>query len=176
MFAFPMLTPVTWAEAVVCPAGIVTVVDTVAFVVSLLVRVTVTAEAGAEGSVTAKLAVPPNCTVVLAGSPIAPTLCTVTFAVASGIKGSRLAWSTVLPGDPPVTWILTAVWPDVKVAFDGTEATLELSELRFTVTPEAGAFAERFRVMFWFCAPVRVNVPGLKLTVATTSTDALADT
>jgi hypothetical protein len=76
---------------VVLPARIVTDAgDTVTFVVSLLLSVTVTPPAGAgAGKVTVSAADCPRFTLML-GILIAPALCTITEAVASGIFGSAL--------------------------------------------------------------------------------------
>ena len=57
--------------------------------------------------------------------------------------GAALAWIEVEPVETPVTATVALVAPDAKVTLDGTVATPVLSELKFMVTPLAGAGAER---------------------------------
>ena len=77
---------------VVAPAAIVTVPgEMVTRVVSLLVRVIVTALEAGWAMLTGKAAVPPSDTVGFAGSTIPIGACTVTLPVASGIKVELLA-------------------------------------------------------------------------------------
>ena len=95
MLADPKLTPLTCGcvDGVVCPAAMLTLVgDTVTFVVSLLLRVTVTPPAGAAvPSVTANCADWLGPTVMPEGSVIVPGAATVTLAVVSATFGRALA-------------------------------------------------------------------------------------
>jgi hypothetical protein len=150
--AEPTFTPRTvgCVAGVVAPAAIVTVAGvTVTLLVSELLSVTVVPEAGAAwGKVIAKDVVAPRPTLTLAGRPIAPAVATVTFAVASGMKGVALAWITVVPSVSEVTGTFAVVEPAAKFTVAGTVATAVLLELRLTVTPPGGAAAESVRVRF----------------------------
>lgn len=61
-----------------------------------------------------------------------------------------------------------------KVTVDGTVAMLVLVELRLTVRPPAGAFADRVRVKFCEEFTPTVDVAGEKVTVAVPLTDCVA--
>jgi hypothetical protein len=146
----PKLTPVTkgCVPGVVAPPGILTLAGTVAVVGSELTRVTVIPVAGAfDGRDTLRAAVPPKATANVDGKVIVPALWTVTFAVASGMLGSELAWITADPKAAPVTGTRTVLVPAANVAVDPTVA-FPLLELRFTVRPVAGAFADSVSVRF----------------------------
>lgn len=69
----------------------------------------------------------------------------------------------------------TLVVPAVKVTVDGTVATPVLSELKFMVTPLAGAGAERINETKRLAVPVIVKDAGKKLSVAVTCTVWLAE-
>jgi hypothetical protein len=178
-FAVPRLRPVTWGcvPGVVCPARMVTVPgETVTLEVSLLVSVIVTFEAACEGKVTARAADPPNPSVVLDGSVIAPALCTVTLAVAFGTFGTLvLAVMVVEPGATPVTATVVVFVFAAKVTEDGTVANAGLPEARLTIRPPAGAGAERFSARFCEEPALIVRLCGEKLMVAATCTVWLAD-
>jgi hypothetical protein len=58
----------------------------------------------------------------------------------------------------------------------GTAATAVLLELRFTLIPPTGAFADSVRVRCCVAVPITVMVVGEKVTVAFTCTGALAVT
>ena len=152
MLAEPMLTAVTvgCVVGVVAPAAMVTLAaDTVTFVVSLLVKATVTPPAGAgTGRVTAYGMDWPIATEAFAGRPMVPALTTFTVAVVSGTFGEELPWITVEPMLTPVTGTLTVVVPAPKVTLAGTVAVLGLVDVRLMVKPPAGAAADRVRVRF----------------------------
>jgi hypothetical protein len=149
--------------------------EMVTFEVSLLDSVIVRALGAGVARLTAKVAVPPSPTVGFEGRVIDPGAWSVTLAVVSGIYGVLLAWITVLPGATPVTGTATLLVPPVNVTVVGTVATAALLELRLTVTPAAGALAERFSVRFCVAVPTTVRLCCVKFTVAFTCTGALAD-
>ena len=161
----------------VCPAAIETVVGvTLTLVGSELLSVTVTALAGATGSVTAKGADPPNPTVTPAGRPMDPAATTVTAAVVLGTFGaSVLAVMVVEPNPTAVTGTVRLVAPAAKLTLAGTVATLGALELKLIVKPLAGAAPDRFNVRLCVTSPVMVTVGGAKLMVAFTWTVALAE-
>ena len=134
----------------VSPLAIETVAgDTVTRVLSLLDNVTVRAVgAGADKETTNGVADAPIVSVLLAGTPTFPPLTTVTVVVASAMNGVALAWITAVPSDTEVTGTLTLVADAGKVTVPGTVATPGVAELRFTINPDAGAGAERFRTTF----------------------------
>jgi hypothetical protein len=72
---------------------------------------------------------------------------TVTLAVAELRLGAD-AVMTEVPAVTPATGTLTEVAPARIVTDDGTVATAVLPELILTVTPPAGADAERVKVRF----------------------------
>lgn len=112
---------------------------------------------------------------MLAGTPTAPLLCTVTLAVVSAIFGSALAWITVDPNATPVTGTLTVVAPEPKDTVAGTVAVAGVLELTLMVMPPAGAAADRVSVRFCVVNPAMIRLGGVKLTVAVTCTEALLD-
>jgi hypothetical protein len=177
MLALPIFTPFTWVDAVVCPAGTVTLgAPSVTFVVSLLTRFTVTADGGADGRVTVKVALPPNCTAVLAGSPIEPPLCTVTLVVVLGRFGA-VVLAVIVTGPPsatPVTGTFTVLVPAAITTLAGTVATAVLPEVRLIVIPPVGALADRFSATFCVTNPLIVTVGEPNVIVAATVTGALA--
>lgn len=149
MLAVPGLTPVIWgcATGVVWPAAMTTVAgEMVRVLVSLLDRVTVTAEGAACGRVTANAVELPIPTVGLEGTPIVPAVATVMLAVVLGRFGAAvLAVMVLAPNPTPVTTTLAEVAPVAKLTLAGTVATVGVPELRFTVKPPAGAGPERLR-------------------------------
>ena len=149
--------------------------ETVAFVVSVLVSVTVTppAPAGPDKE-TAIGADWPGDNDRFDGSPIAPRTATVTVAVVSGRFGKELAWIVAVPAAMLVTGTLTLVEPPGMVTVAGTVATLVLLELRLTVTPLLGAGDDRVSVRFCVAIPLIVRVGGVKLSDAVTSTEPLS--
>jgi len=82
------------------------------------------------------------------GTLIVP-LTTVTLAVASAMFGALARIVTGPPCATPVTGTGTLVEPAGITTVAGTVATPVLLELTFSVTPPAGAGAERVRVRFW---------------------------
>ena len=113
---------------------------------SLLANVTVRAEgAGADKATVSVFAVAPIVSVLLAGTTTFPPLRTVTVVVASAMNGVALAWITAVPSETDVTGTFTLVADAGKFTVPGTVATPGVAELRFTVNPDAGAGAERFR-------------------------------
>jgi len=78
-----------------------------------------------------------------------------------------------LPRAVSVTGVVVA--PAEKVAIDGTVAMLALVELRLTVRPPAGAFADRVRVKFCDEFKPTVEVEGERVTVAVPFTDCVAE-
>lgn len=85
----------------------------------------------------------PLITATVAGPPLTGAL-TVTLAVVSAIF-APLAWITVEPPETPVTGTFTLLTPALMKTVDGTVATPGLEELRFSVTPAAGAGPEMNR-------------------------------
>jgi hypothetical protein len=141
--ADPSLSPVTWGCEVgkVCPAGIVTVVASRLTVeASSLAKVTVRPPAGAgDDRLTAKSVGWLSDTVMPVGKVIAPKFDTVTFAVASGRLGRRLAWITADPALTPITAKVPVVLPAGNVMLAGiVTIPLGFAE-RLTTTPLAGA-------------------------------------
>jgi hypothetical protein len=149
--------------------------ETVAFVVSLLARVTVTppVPAGADKE-TAIGADWPGVNERLAGSEIEPRVVTVTVAVVSARFGKELAWIVAVPPATLVTGTLTVVEPARMVTIAGTVAALVLLELKLTVMPPLGAGDERVNVRFCVAIPLIVRVGGVKLSDAVTSTEPLS--
>ena len=82
----------------------------------------------------------------------------------------------VVPDDPPVMLTVALVEPAVNVAVAGRLAVPGFAELRLTVTPLAGAAADRFKVILCVAPPATVTLCGEKLTAAVTATGWLADT
>jgi hypothetical protein len=164
MLAEPVLTPLTagWFAGVVWPARIVMLAgEIVSLVVSLLVRAIVRSADAGLARLTANAVDLPMPTVRLDGSVTVAGADTVTFSVASAISGVLLAWITAEPAATAVTTKVAVLWPEVKVTVEGTVATLVLLELTFTVTPDAGAGADRLRVTFWGPVPVMVRLLGV---------------
>jgi hypothetical protein len=89
--------------------------------------------------------------------------------------GRALAWIKVEPVATPVTATVALVAPPAIVTLAGTVATPGLPELRFIVTPSAGAGTERINETNFLDDAVSVNVPGKKLSVAVTRTCWLAE-
>lgn len=136
-----------------------------------LVKVTVTPVAGAGAGKEIVNGVDwPRPRLMFEGREIAPALTMFTVAVESAMFGKELACRTVEPSVKAVTGAVTLVEPCAKVAVAGTVATPTLLELRLTVSPPAGAGADRFRVMFCVVRPVIVMEPGAKLTLAVVCT------
>jgi hypothetical protein len=148
--------------------------DTCTLEVSLVVTVMVVWTGAGAGSETPNVTDCPSETAVVVGTRSAPALCTVTLAVASGMLGKALAWTIAFPNAAPVTGTLTVVAPWMNVALAGTVAIAVLLDERLTVTPPAGAAAERVRIRFWVTNPEMVREDGVKFTVALTCTVALA--
>jgi len=149
-----------------------TVGDTVAFVVSLLLRVTVTPPAGAaDGSVTVNAAEWASPTVTFDCKLIPPAVTTLTLAVVLAMEVA-LALITIgaEPNVTPVTGTLTLVAPDANVTVEGTVAIWVFVELRFTVRPDAGAGPERVNVRFCVVGPTMVRLLGEKPMLAVTWT------
>jgi hypothetical protein len=135
--------------------------ETVTLVISLLTSATLTPPGGAGvPSVTGNGADWLGPTVIFEGRLIAPGAVTVTLAVVSGTLGSALAWMVVEPPLTPVTGTVTLLAPVAKFTVGGTVATLELSELRLTVRPPAGADADRVRATFCVAVPEMEMVAG----------------
>jgi hypothetical protein len=144
--------------------------------VSLLASVMVTATGAGAPKLTANVAVPPNPTVALVGNTIVPGAWTVTLEVAAGMFGRLLALIVADPAATPVTGTVTLLVPPVNWTVAGTVAAAVLLELTLTVTPAAGAFADRVSVRFCVVFIGTVRVCCVKLTVAFTCTGALDDT
>src|SRR5579864_4847854 len=179
MLAAPKFTPVTWgcAAGVVCPAAMVMLLgDIVTFVVSLLLSATVTPPAGAAvPRVTANAADWLGPTVTLEGSVMVPGATTVTLALASAMLGRALAWMVAAPGATPVTVTVALLAFAAKLTVAGTVAAAVLLELKLTLTPPAGAGADRFKVRFCVPVPVILMLAGEKVAVAATCTVWLAE-
>lgn len=116
--------------------------------VSLLANVTVRAVGAGADKEIANGVDAPSVRVLLAGTKTLPPPWTVTVVVASAMNGVALAWITAVPSETVVTGTLTLVADAGKVTVLGTWATPGVAELRFTVNPDDGAGAERFRVTF----------------------------
>jgi hypothetical protein len=174
IFAEPKPIPLTigWVSGVVLPVAIVTLEgETVTFVLSLLLSVTVTPPAGAGvPSVIGNAADWLGPTETLAGRLIAPGGITVTLAVTSPTFGRELAWITVVPTATAVTWTTVLVAFAAKFAVAGTVATFVLLELRLMVKPPAGAGDESSNVSDCATPAVMVAVLEKKLSVAVTLT------
>jgi hypothetical protein len=147
----------------------------VTFVTSLLTRLIVTPPVGAGADrVTGNAADWPGPTVILDGRMMVPGLTTLTVALVSAISGKALAWIVVSPSATLVTGTVTLEALPGKMTLDGTVATAGFKELKFMVSPTAGAGAERFSVRFCVAIPLIVRLMGKKLIVAVTLTVALA--
>ena len=173
MLAVPKLTPVTCGAVAGCvdPAGIMTLAgETLTFVASLLVSVTVTPPVGAGvGNVTWKAADCPRATLTLAGSEMAPEAWTVTLAVALGMS-CALAVIVVEPALTPCTATVAVV---AFAAIDAVAGTFTMPPglaLRLTVSPPAGAGPDRVTVKFLDSVPVSVRLAGVKLSEAVVCT------
>jgi len=81
-----------------------------------------------------------------------------------------MAWIVVEPAATPVIGTTTLVVFAGMVTVDGTVATAGLSELRFTVTPPAGAGPERLRVTLACAVVVPVTLGCANVSVAMTCT------
>src|SRR3954453_20732678 len=149
MLAVPAPTPVTTGcvDGVVAPSGTTTLGVTVTFVVSLLLSETVTPPAGAGAErVMGNGADVPTGTLTPLGNEIVPWD-TVTLAVDSAMLAA-LARIVVVPAPNPVTGTVALVAPAANDTVAGTVATPVLSDLRLTVTPTAGAGADKVNVRF----------------------------
>jgi hypothetical protein len=80
---------------------------------------------------------------------------TVTVAVA-GAMLAALAVMVAEPAATPVTGTVAVVAPTAKDTVPGTVAAAGLLELRFTVTPPAGAAADKVSVKFCVAVPIIV--------------------
>jgi hypothetical protein len=145
-------------------------------VLSLLDNVTVRgAGAGADNETVSGVAVAPIVRVLLAGTTTFPALTTVTAVVASAMNGVALAWITAEPSETDVTGTFTLVANAGKLTLAGTVATPGVAELRFTVNPDAGAGAERFRTTGWVPIPAMVTVGCANVTTAVVCTVPVLD-
>lgn len=176
--ADPKFSPVMvgcWAGAV-APCAIDTVaLDTLTLEGSLLVSVRVSAEGAGVDNVTGNGTVWPSPKPGAAGSVMVPRIWTVTLAVASGMFGKLLAWIVAEPAAIPVTATEVVRAPAENEAVVGTVATEVLLELRFTVSPDAGAGADKVSVRFCVAAPEMTRLGGVKLTLALICTEVVAD-
>lgn len=172
MAADPKFTPVTLGGVVgeVWPAGMVTDAGTVATLVLLLARFTVTGDVGAEDSVTVSGDDWPGVKVGLADSVMTPADCTVTVATPLEIFGrlAPLAVMVAVPAPTPVTGTVTLVAPEAIWTDDGTVTMPDGLTPRLTATPPAGAGADKFKVRLVPPAPEMVVVDGVKLRAAFT--------
>ena len=144
------LTPVTVAAALVAGAVMVTLAgDTVAFVVSLLTRLMVSGEVGADGTDTVRLDVPPR-TGPAFDTVIGGGVITLTEAVvfATAVFGTLAVMVTGPPAFTPVTGTVTVFVPAAIVTDVGTEAVVESLEVRLIGRPPVGALADRVSVKF----------------------------
>jgi hypothetical protein len=175
--AGPMVMPVNCAgvAGVVAPAGMKTAGVTVAFEGSLLTSVIVTPPAGApKGKLRANGTDWPAGADTPGGRLMPPKSTTVTVAVISGKVGSALACITAGPGATPLTGRGTVVALGANTTVLGTVATVVSLEVVLTVSPLAGAGADRFNVRFWVAFLARVRAGEAKLSPAPTVTVALA--
>src|ERR1017187_7671995 len=137
--------------------------------VSLLASATVTLLAGACDKATTSVAVWPKPTVALVGRTMAPGLSTVTLVVAFAIvDATAVAVIVVGPALTEVTSTFIVVAFAGKTTFVGTVATLVLLEFRLTVSPTAGAGAERLSATFCVVIPVIVTVGEANVMMAVT--------
>ena len=142
------MTPVTVAVALVAGAVIVTLAgDTVALVVSPLVRLMVSGDVGAAGTDTVTVAVPPRGTVVFE-TVIGGVTSTVTGAVvlAMEVFGTLAVIVTGPPAFTPVTCTATVFEPAGMVTEVGTEAVVGSLDERVTGRPPVGALPDRVSV------------------------------
>ena len=163
---------------VVWPARMVTLLgEIVTLDVSLLASATVTLLNGACDKETASVGAWPKPTVALVGRTMAPGLSTVTLVVAFAIvDATAVAVIVVGPAPTEVTSTFNVVAFAGKLTLDGTVATAGLLEFRLTVSPAAGAGAERLSATFCVVTPVIVTVGEANVMMAVTLTAALADT
>ena len=162
---------------VVWPARMVTLLgEIVTLDVSLLASATVTLLNGACDKETASVGAWPKPTVALVGTTTAPGLSTVTLVVAFAIvEATAVAVIVVGPAVREETSTFTVVAFAVKMTLSGTVATAGLLEVRLTVSPPAGAGAERLSATFCVVTPVIVTVGEANVMTAVTFTAALAD-
>lgn len=112
--ADPKLLPVTCGavEGWVWPAGMVMLAGVMPTLELLLERLTVTADAGAAGSVTWNAADCPRFRETPEGRPIAPPLCTITLVAPLETLGAvELAVTIAVPRLTPVTGTEALVAP-----------------------------------------------------------------
>jgi hypothetical protein len=143
----------------------------------LLPRMTVTAAAGAEDSVTVRVSDWPSVKAGFADRTMAPADVSVTVATPLVILG-RLGAEAVMvavPAPIPVTGTDAVVAPEVIVTDCGTPTMPDGLALRLTVTPPVGAGADNVSVRFVVPVPVMVVVAGLKLRAAVTEITWLPD-
>jgi hypothetical protein len=175
----PMSLPVTRGSVtgVVAPAGMKTLAgDTLTSPILVLLKEMVTPPVGAGTlRLTGRGPEEPHCPMIMkAGSCTAGGLITVTVAVVSANMGRLLAWMTADPNPAPDTGTLVVEEFAAKVTVAGTDATLGLLELTFTVRPPAGAGAESARVRDGLVPWVMAKVADWNPSVPVTATCWLA--
>jgi hypothetical protein len=175
MLTGPTLIPDTcgWITGCVCPSAMKTVGGMNALPGSALVKVTVTPPNPAgEGSRTGNGVDLSIATVVNAGTMIALTETTDTFAVTAAILVPD-AVITADPGDTPVTATLAVVAPVANVTAGGTDATPVALDDRLIVRP-ACAGPLKMTVRVWVVVPAIVTLAGLKVNAYPTTMLAFA--
>src|SRR5579863_5448342 len=131
--------------------------EMVTFVMSLLLRFTVTPPVGAGvPKVTANGTDCVGPTVTFGGRLIVPGAITVTVAVVSAMFGDELACIVVVPGVTPVTGTGMLEMPDGNVTEAGTVATPGLLEVKLMFTPSGGAGTDRLSVRFCVAVPIKL--------------------
>ena len=175
MLAAPRLTPVTvgWVGGALCPAAMVTLAgEIVTRDVSLLASTTVTDAAAGVERLTGKGIVWPSPSAPPAGTTILTALCTFTPTVALAIPVAAGAAAVIvaLPTETAVTGTLTMVAPAAKLRLAGTVATAVLPELRFTVSPPAGAAEDKLSGIVCVVSPLMATGPAGKFITAVTCT------
>ena len=88
---------------------------------------------------------------------------------------AALAVIVAVPGATPVTGTVAVVPFAAMFTETGTVAAAVLLEVRPTVKPPAGAGPDSVTVRFCVPVPVMVVLVGLKLRLAVTATDPVAD-
>ena len=101
---------------------------------------------------------------------------TVTPALAPETFGAlEDAEIVVEPSVTPVTGTLTLVAPAAMVTFDGTVAIATLLEVRFTITPPAGAGTDRINCRVFDAVRTTLMELDAKVKLAPTATDCVAE-
>src|SRR6185437_12717238 len=122
--------------------------DTAAIVLSLLDSATVSAVGAGAERVTVSGVEAPSDTTLVVGVMTLPAPWTVTVVVVSAMNVGTFAWITAEPSDTAVIGTEAVPAPGANVTVDGTVATDGVAELRCTISPPAGAGAERLSVTF----------------------------